>query len=89
MLIRSLLVLCLVMFSNNVFAGALNINLASEEQISKTLQGIGPSKAAAIVQFRNENGPFKTFEDLLNVKGVGTKLVAKIKPHVIFEIKAD
>lgn len=50
----------------------IRINTATQEEI-ETLNGIGPSKAQAIIQYREENGLFKTPEDLLQVSGIGEK----------------
>ena len=48
----------------------VNINLAPEDVLEK-LPGIGPTTAAAIVQYREDNGPFVTIEDLLKIPGIG------------------
>ncbi len=58
-------------------AAQVNINLASAEQLKK-IKGIGASKAEAIVNYRTEHGPFKSVEDLSNVKGFSTKVVDSI-----------
>lgn len=58
----------------------VNINTASVEQLME-LPGIGQSKAQAIVAYR-QSQPFKSTEDLTNVKGIGDKLLAKISPYV-------
>ncbi|MCJ0930801.1 ComEA family DNA-binding protein [Virgibacillus halodenitrificans] len=50
----------------------LSINYATQEEI-ETLNGIGPAKAQAIIQFREEHGFFSTAEDLLQVPGIGEK----------------
>ncbi|WP_405101080.1 helix-hairpin-helix domain-containing protein [Oceanobacillus sp. FSL H7-0719] len=50
----------------------IRINYATLEEI-QTLNGIGPSKAQAIIQYREENGLFQTPEDLLQVSGIGEK----------------
>ena len=50
----------------------LRINYATQEEI-ETLNGIGPSKAQAIIQYREENGLFQTPEDLLQISGIGEK----------------
>ena len=47
-----------------------------------TLNGIGESKADAIINYRNENGLFKTIEDLKNVSGVGNSVFEKIKNNI-------
>ncbi|OSI13890.1 ComEA family DNA-binding protein, partial [Neisseria dumasiana] len=54
---------------------AVNINTATEEEL-KALPGIGPSKAAAIVAYRQHNGQFKSVDDLKNVKGIGEGVLA-------------
>lgn len=54
----------------------VNINTASEAELMM-LKGIGKNKAKAIVNYRQKNGQFKTADDLLNVKGIGKKLVSK------------
>ncbi|PIV36041.1 MAG: competence protein ComEA [Lysobacterales bacterium CG02_land_8_20_14_3_00_62_12] len=57
-------------------ATPINLNSASVEQLVE-LNGIGPAKAQAIVAYRQEHGPFKSIEQLANVKGIGLKLVEK------------
>ncbi|WP_274365537.1 ComEA family DNA-binding protein [Paenibacillus thermotolerans] len=59
----------------------ININTASAAELD-TLQGIGPSKAAAIIAYREENGPFDSIEAVMNVKGIGEKMFAKIKDRI-------
>ena len=44
----------------------------------ESISGIGPSKATAIIAYRNEHGPFKSIQDVVNVSGVGPKTVEKI-----------
>jgi competence protein ComEA len=52
-------------------ATPVNINTADAETIAKSLDGIGLAKAKAIVAFRDEHGPFKSVDDLGQVKGIG------------------
>ncbi|PGT82922.1 helix-hairpin-helix domain-containing protein [Bacillus sp. AFS040349] len=59
----------------------ININLATSEEL-QTLSGIGPSKAEAIISYREENGKFKTIEGLLEVSGIGEKSLEKLKEEV-------
>lgn len=54
---------------------SVNINTADAATISDVLKGVGPSKAEAIVAYRKEHGPFKSAEQLADVKGIGEKLV--------------
>ena len=60
---------------------AVNINTATQQEL-ESLQGIGPAKAKAIIDYRKANGDFKTVEDLAKVKGIGDKTVAKLKPQL-------
>lgn len=50
--------------------GPININSATVEELT-TLPGIGPALAARIVAYREENGLFRTLEDLMQVAGIG------------------
>lgn len=59
------------------FAGQVNINTADAATISAELNGIGLSKAEAIVEYRKKHGPFKSVDDLSLVKGIGEKTVEK------------
>lgn len=59
----------------------VNINTANTEEL-QTLNGIGPSKASAIVSYREENGLFQTVEDLGQVSGIGEKSLEKIKAQI-------
>lgn len=52
----------------------VNINTATEAELT-TLNGIGSSKAQAIIAYRNQYGSFKTVDELIKVKGIGEKIV--------------
>lgn len=58
--------------------GLLNINQASESDLMQ-LPGIGQVKAAAIVTYRNSNGPFSSIEEIKNVPGIKEAAFEKIK----------
>ena len=74
---KSILSLILALsLSFSAFA-AVNINTASQAEL-ETLNGIGTSKATAIIKYRKENGNFKSVNDLTNIKGIGPKIVEKI-----------
>ncbi|MGM9987680.1 MAG: helix-hairpin-helix domain-containing protein [Bacillaceae bacterium] len=62
--------------------GKINVNKADSNEL-QTIPGIGPSKAGEIIAYREQNGPFKTVEDLQNVSGIGEKTVEKLKQYVI------
>lgn len=55
---------------------SININEADEQQLAM-LTGIGPAKAAAIVKYREEQGPFNSVDDLSKVSGIGAATVEK------------
>lgn len=57
--------------------GAVNINTATVGELD-SLPGIGPSKAAAIVSYRDTNGPFTAVSELKNVKGIGDATLSNI-----------
>lgn len=65
---------------NSPEAGVVNVNTATEAQL-QMLPGIGPSKARAIVEYRTKN-QFVRVDDLAQVKGIGPKLLGKLRPHV-------
>ena len=68
--------------SNNQEENTLiNINTATVEML-QTLPGIGESKAKAIVKYREQNGNFKSIEEIQNVDGIGTKLYEEIKIYI-------
>lgn len=60
--------------------GLVNINTASAEELT-LLPGIGPAKAAAIVDFRTAE-KFQKAEDLVKVKGIGEKLYESLKAYI-------
>jgi len=61
--------------------GPVNINTADETGLT-TLPGIGPSKAAAIIAHREENGPFSSIEALKDVTGIGDKTFEGLKDAI-------
>lgn len=65
----------------NGSAKTVNINTATSEEL-QTLPGIGPSRAETIIAYREENGGFKTIEDMMNVSGIGEKSFEKLKPSI-------
>lgn len=61
--------------------GPVNINTATLEQLD-TLPGVGEATANKIITYREENGGFKTIEDLKNVKGIGDKKFEDMKSSI-------
>jgi len=66
-------------FSGSVLSadndGKININTATAEELTQ-LKGVGEKIAESIVQYREENGPFKNVADLELIKGIGPKILA-------------
>jgi len=62
----------------------ININSA-DETVLQTLNGVGPAKAQSIISYREENGPFTSFEQLLEVRGIGEKTIEQWKDQISFE----
>lgn len=73
------------MLASALAAYPVNINTASADQLAEALNGIGPQKAQAIVEYRKANGPFTQVEDLLKVKGIGEKMLEKNRDFVLLE----
>lgn len=55
---------------------SININTADSEQLAM-LSGVGSAKAAAIIQYRENNGPFASVDDLAKVRGIGAATIEK------------
>ena len=60
----------------------VNVNTASEEELMR-LPNIGPTRAKAILQYREHNGPFISIEQLMNVTGIGIETFESIREMVI------
>ena len=59
----------------------VNINTASQQEL-ETLTGVGPSIASKIVEYRKQNGLFKTIEDIKNVSGIGDNKFESFKDEI-------
>lgn len=66
-------------------ASSVNINTASFEELSAKLKGIGKAKAAAIIEWRENNGKFMSLEDVDEVRGIGPAILEKNKALIRFE----
>ena len=68
---------------NGITSGGekVNINTANQTEL-ETLQGIGPSTAQKIIDYRKKNGKFESIEDVQNVKGIGDGKFEDIKDNI-------
>jgi len=71
------LVLGLLMSLDAMAGAKVDINTASAEELDQVLVNVGPSKAQAIIEHRQAHGPFRSAEDLAQVKGIGLSTVER------------
>jgi competence protein ComEA len=75
--------LCAALLPFAALAGPVNVNTADAETISEALEGVGLSKARAIVEYRQKHGPFKSADDLSLVKGIGERTVELNRNNIL------
>lgn len=75
-LVNLIISLSFLIFSS-CFAGTVDINSADAVTLAKEINGIGPNKAQAIVEYRDQHGLFQSVDDLALVRGIGVKTVVK------------
>jgi len=82
-----ILALVLALGISNAAFGAepVDVNTATAEQLAEALNGVGESKAAAIVKYREANGPFTHIDELINVRGIGMATVDKNREMIRFD----
>lgn len=69
--------------SLNVLAEPVNINAADAQTLAANIKGVGDKKAAEIIRYRETYGPFKTIDELENIKGIGPKLIEKNRSNLL------
>jgi|SRR5690606_32629012 len=73
-----------LMLAGAAFAAEkVNINTADAATLDRVLQNVGASKAEAIVAYRKANGPFKSPEQLAEVKGIGLRTVEQNRERIV------
>ena len=66
-----------------VFAAEpVNINTADAQALADAINGVGLKRAEAIIEYRDQNGPFESVDELVQVRGVGEKSVEKSRERL-------
>jgi len=73
----------LSLISTSALAEPVDLNVASAQEIARSLHGIGLSKAQKIIEYRIRFGPIDTPEELLAIKGIGEKTLEKNRANII------
>ncbi len=73
-LVKTILV-TLLFVPGILFAEAININTADKETLMTSIKGVGEKRAEAIIDYREQNGPFKSVDDLAEISGIGQTIV--------------
>ncbi len=74
---KSLMLSLLLATSFGAFAAPVNVNTADAAALAAAMNGVGLAKAEAIVAYRKEHGPFRSIDQLADVKGIGLKTIEK------------
>jgi len=77
------LLLSLVIMGTASAEDTVDINTADAATLARVLHNVGPAKAAAIVAWREENGVFKSVEQLALVKGIGLGTVERNRDRIV------
>ena len=72
-----------------VWAGPVDINTADAATIARELQGIGLSRAQAIVAYREKNGAFRSADELRKIKGIGAKVLDRNRANIKVDTKSE
>ena len=78
---RFLLLFSICLLWTGLALAKVDINTASRDELD-ALKGVGPTKAAAIIDYRRKNGPFRAIDDLQQVKGFGPKSVDALRSEI-------
>ncbi len=70
-----------LLIASAAWAASIDINSADAKTL-EGMNGVGPAKAEAIVEYRTKNGPFKTVDDLEKVSGIGKATIDKNRDNL-------
>ena len=62
---------------SSAWAAVVNLNTADADTLATVIIGVGDARAQAIVEYRDEYGPFKSIDDIVLVKGIGPSILEK------------
>ncbi len=85
-IVRVFAVFCLLFGGVAGAVEPVDINKADAQALAKALDGIGKSKAALIVQYRDEHGGFASVDELVNVKGIGARLLDANRDKILVKL---
>ncbi len=83
---KTLLAACLLI-PTLLFAETVNINTADKDTLMTAIKGVGEKRAEAIIAYREQNGPFKSIEELAEVRGIGASIVEANMDNLSIEDK--
>jgi competence protein ComEA len=82
-ILKKLLLITLLTFSFSLYAGEpVNINTADKAALMSGIKGVGEKRAEAIIAWRDQNGPFKSVDDLASVTGIGDAIVEENRTNL-------
>jgi competence protein ComEA len=82
------LIAAILSFGQAVSAEPVDINQADAQSLAENIVGVGPVLAGAIVTYRHEYGAFHTVDELLQVPGIGPKVLEKNEETLLVDGKA-
>jgi competence protein ComEA len=85
---RTVIALLACSFPLLLQAGPVDINTADAQTIAEELNGVGVTRARAIVEYRDANGAFKSADDLLNVSGIGEHILDANRENILLSPSA-
>ena len=83
LMLKTLVLSALLATAAHAAGERVNINTADAATLDRVLDGVGPSKADAIVAYRKANGPFKSADQLAAVKGIGLSTVERNRDRIL------
>ena len=82
------MIIILAFLCSGIVQAATNINTASQTEL-ESLQGIGPAKAKAIIEYREKNGSFASVDDLQKVAGIGSATIKQLRDEIVVEVEKN